>query len=447
MAARTTSATVANVAQRPLKNPLRVAGLIPFPVQAREPEMDDPSPEPRLSGPKLRQMQISQFVQWLRTHTNKHKRPFSERAIEDYAETAHVLDRWMAGHDPDGDFTACDTDLLNRFFADYLSTHTQGGTNTRQRNLHHLFKWLARAHGHPDPWTADLVRYGPSEVPPSTLALELIQDLLQITGNGSAKGFADIRDHAIIRMLTEGVRREELAQQQITDLPENLIQTPYVRVVPLKGDRASSQGRLVPLSMATANALASYLRARQSHKLTQSSALWLGSRNRGRMTGSGVYQMLQRRAEQAGYNPVIRPHQFRHTFANDWQMGRIASGASFRRLCQHALPAPQRAALPGTERPGARDGAGDLRLHGQPGSDATMMRQVRLRCKHHWSVRRCFDASDGAWPGWTHQRQVPCAVARRRRCRAGAGAGLVRGREPEVTTRPDLGCVTFCCVS
>jgi site-specific recombinase XerD len=64
--------------------------------------------------------------------------------------------------------------------------------------------------------------------------------------------------------------------------------------------------------MATANALASYLRARQSHKLTQSAALWLGSRNRGRMTGSGVYQMLQRRAEQAGYQPVIRPHQFRH---------------------------------------------------------------------------------------------------------------------------------------
>jgi hypothetical protein len=31
---------------------------------------------------------------------------------------------------------------LNRFFADYLKAHTQGGTNSLQRNLAHLFEWL-----------------------------------------------------------------------------------------------------------------------------------------------------------------------------------------------------------------------------------------------------------------------------------------------------------------
>jgi len=29
--------------------------------------------------------------------------------------------------------------------------------------------------------------------------------------------------------------------------------------------------------------------------------------------------MLKRRAEQAGYEPDVHPHQFRHTFANDWR--------------------------------------------------------------------------------------------------------------------------------
>jgi integrase/recombinase XerD len=90
-----------------------------------------------------------------------------------------------------------------------------------------------------------------------------------------------------------------------------------VRVLPLKADRASSQGRLVPLSLATARALAAYLRARRSHRQARLPALWLGTRNRGPMTGSGVYRMLHRRALQAGYEPVVRPHQFRHTFAND----------------------------------------------------------------------------------------------------------------------------------
>ena len=32
----------------------------------------------------------------------------------------------------------------------------------------------------------------------------------------------------------------------------------------------------------------------------------------------GLYRMLRRRAEQAGYEPAVHPHMFRHTFANDW---------------------------------------------------------------------------------------------------------------------------------
>jgi hypothetical protein len=49
--------------------------------------------------------------------------------------------------------------------------------------------------------------------------------------------------------------------------------------------------------------------------------------------------MLKRRAEQAGYEPDVHPHQFRHTSANDWQMGRIASDASFGSWGECALPA------------------------------------------------------------------------------------------------------------
>lgn len=315
-------------AKRPaLKDPLRTptAGIPRLGTAdtrfdfERTPTMD-------LSGPDLRKMEISEFSEWLRTQTNKNKLPFQERAIDVYAETARTLDRWMDRNGIDGDFTACDTALLNRFFADYRKAHTQGGTNTRQRNLHHLFKWLAKVHRHPDPWTEDLVRYGPSDVPPSTLARELISDLLELTGNGAATDFADARDYALIRMLTEGVRREELARMELGDLPEDLIASPFVRVIPLKGDRASTQGRIVPLSMATARALAAYVRIRRSHRHAELDALWLGTRNRGPMTGSGVYRMLHRRALEAGYKPIVRPHQFRHTFANDWLDGGGSEG-------------------------------------------------------------------------------------------------------------------------
>lgn len=317
------------------KSPLRSATMT---AALGAPPTDEPNRQPRpreVTAQQLRQMQISEFIAWLRTQTNKHKRPFQEETIIGYAETARALDRWMTEQEIDGDFTACDTAVLNEFFTAYRNSHTQGGTNTRQRNLHHLFAWLAKKYGHPDPWTPELVRYGPVKSRPSTLAEEFIRDLLEITGGGKATRFVDVRDHAMIRMLTEGVRREELAQQEISDLSEDLIARPFVRVVPLKGAREFTQGRLVPLAMASAQALTAYLRARRSHRLAASPALWLGSRNRGPMTGLGVYQMLQRRAEEAGYEPDVHPHQFRHTFAHDWLHGGGSEGDLMRLMGWH----------------------------------------------------------------------------------------------------------------
>jgi len=65
-------------------------------------------------------------------------------------------------------------------------------------------------------------------------------------------------------------------------------------VVPLKGARDFSQGRLVPLMVNSAGALIACLRARRTHRQAGLTALWLGSRNRGPMTGSGIYQMMPR---------------------------------------------------------------------------------------------------------------------------------------------------------
>jgi len=171
---RTATSNPAGEGSRPArKSPLRtaiLAGFDPGPALSADAEgAITASVQPReISADRLRQMAISEFSAWLRTQTNKHKRKFQEQTISDYAEAARVLDRWMTQEDIDGDFTACDTAMLNLFFAAYIKDHTQGGTNTRQRNLHHLFKWLTKVYGHQDPWTPDLVRYGPAKSWPST---------------------------------------------------------------------------------------------------------------------------------------------------------------------------------------------------------------------------------------------------------------------------------------
>jgi integrase/recombinase XerD len=263
-------------------------------------------------------MMISGFEQWLRSRTNKQKRAFHEDTILAYAKAARALDTWMTDHDVDGDFTACDTALLNRFFRDYHDAHTRGGTNTKQRNLRHLFTWLEADYDHPHPYTDELSRYAASAGRPSTLSADFIKDLLVVTGGGHGRSFADIRDHALIRVLTEGLRRTEITEMRMTDLPLDLVSQRLIRVVPLKGARAEEAGRLVLIAPATARAMAAYLRARRYHRLAESLSVWLGLRNSGPLDGTGLYRMLQRRADQAGYEPAVHPHMFRHNFANDW---------------------------------------------------------------------------------------------------------------------------------
>jgi integrase len=153
---------------------------------------------------------------------------------------------------------------------------------------------------------------------------EFIDDLLDVTGGGRARDFETARDHAIIRILrSEGIRRMELLGMVMHALPADVIQNPTFRLVPLKDARAAGEGRLVMLAPSTARALALYLRARRHHPLADSDWVWLGTRGRGRLQGTGIRRILIRRAEQAGYAGVT-PHQFRHTFSDAW----LKSGGS-----------------------------------------------------------------------------------------------------------------------
>ena len=62
-------------------------------------------------------------------------------------------------------------------------------------------------------------------------------------------------------------------------------------------------------------ALDRYLRKRSAHKDAELPYLWLGIK--GRMSESGIRQIIQRRGRQAGLG-AIHPHQLRHSFAHAW---------------------------------------------------------------------------------------------------------------------------------
>ena len=161
--------------------------------------------------------------------------------------------------------------------------------------------------------------------------------------------------------------------------------------------------RSVKIGHQAARSLDRYLRARARHAQAHRPQLWLGVNNRGPLTATGIYQIVARRGRQCGLN--VYPHRFRHHFSHTWQMGRIASGASFGTSREHALPAAQRAALrcPGLQ--GAPRSYDDLGLHGLPGSDATMMRLIPLRGVHHSCACWHRDASGSSRLHRVHRRR------------------------------------------
>jgi integrase len=120
--------------------------------------------------------------------------------------------------------------------------------------------------------------------------------------------FDQRRDTAIVRLFVDsGMRLNELASLRVADI--DLDQD--VALVVGKGRRP----RACPYGARTAQAIDRYLRLRSRHPAAAEPWLWLGKK--GRMTDSGIAQMLRRRGEEAGIDG-LHPHQLRHTFAHAW---------------------------------------------------------------------------------------------------------------------------------
>jgi site-specific recombinase XerD len=232
-------------------------------------------------------------------------RNLAETTITHYTSSVdQLLDHAHArGHDP----------LTREAIEEYLGTLARerkpATVSFRYRALQQFTKWLADEKELP---TDLMARMRPPQVPEQPVPVltdDQMRALLATCAKG--KGFVDRRDHAIMRMfLDTGMRLAELAGLRVGDLDLDVHQVAHVT-------GKSRRDRACPFGAKTAQALDRYLRVRARHKLADTPHLWLAEKNRPAMTPSGIRQMITRRGRQAGVDGV-HPHQFRHTFANEW---------------------------------------------------------------------------------------------------------------------------------
>jgi site-specific recombinase XerD len=202
---------------------------------------------------------------------------------------------------------------IEAFIIDQLEAHSPSTAAGRYRYLQQFWRWVVEEGeiaGSP------MAGMSPPTIPERPVPVYERGELRALLKATEGTGFEARRDHALIRMfIATGVRLGEMAGMRL----DSLARDEQSVLVVGKGDR----GRWVPYSDKAATALDRYLRERRRSPQAGLDWLWVGQR--GRLTASGITQVLRRRARQAGLTDV-RPHRFRHTFAHEALDAGMAEG-------------------------------------------------------------------------------------------------------------------------
>ena len=229
----------------------------------------------------------------------------SPRTIETYTESVRQLHAFLVDKAMPTDVTKIRREHVEAFIESLLEKFKPATANNRYRGVASFFKWAAEEGEVP---STPMAKMKPPRVPEPETPVVAEDQLRKLLKACDGKDLEARRDTAIIRLfLDSGMRCAELVHMTIEDI--DLDQD--VAYVVGKGRRP----RACPFGSKTSQAIDRYLRLRRSHPHGAGPALWLGLR--GKMTESGIRQMLEKRAQQAGIDHV-HPHQLRHTFAHAW---------------------------------------------------------------------------------------------------------------------------------
>lgn len=240
---------------------------------------------------------IASFGRWLR-FANK-----SENTITIYVGAARKFAGWLIEHDVQ-DWAEVTNEHVREFIISILETRSAGYASNLFRALQQFFKWWAAEEERPNPMAGLIPPMLPEQETP-VLREEQLKALLK---SCEGKEFVQRRDCAIIYLfLDSGLRRAELAELRVGD-----VDLDHREVTVLgKGRRT----RTVSFGRKAAWALDRYITERARHRWASLEPLWLGEKNKGPMTASGIFQMIQRRGERLGIDGM-HPHQLRHTWAH-----------------------------------------------------------------------------------------------------------------------------------
>jgi site-specific recombinase XerD len=229
----------------------------------------------------------------------------STHTVRAYTSALRYFGDFLAGRGMPLAVESITREHIQEYLTGVIGTKSANTAANRHRSLKIFFDWLVlEGELHESPMRNVKTPAVP-EQPPAVLDDDALRKLLKTC---EGRDFQERRDLALIRLLIDtGMRRAECAGLRVEDIDLDH----NVAIVLGKGRRQ----RACPFGKKAALAIDRYLRARAQHRDADRAELWLGIR--GPLTQNGVFEVVLRRADEAGIEHV-HPHLFRHTFAHSW---------------------------------------------------------------------------------------------------------------------------------
>lgn len=229
----------------------------------------------------------------------------SPKTITSYLTGGHQLLDYLTAAGMPTEVASIRREHVEAFIEHLLGRYRPSTAATRYRDLQQMFRWLVDEGEIAD---SPMARMRPPKLDEAPVPIVSPADLKTLLAACDGRSFEDRRDTAILRtFITTGARLAEIANLRPQDVDLDRRELWVVG----KGRKA----RVLALGNKAIKAIDRYQRIRARHKAADEDWLWLGPK--GRLTDSGIAQMLKRRCREAGLD-AIHPHQLRHTFAHDW---------------------------------------------------------------------------------------------------------------------------------
>jgi site-specific recombinase XerC len=232
----------------------------------------------------------------------------SPKTIRGYGEAVRLFDGFLADMGMPRLAANIRREHCEAFIEGQLERWQPATAVARYSPLRRFFDWLVEEG---EISASPMARMPKPKVPEHVVAFPTPGELKAVLGT-CGKDFTGRRDEAILRtFISTGCRLAELAGLRYT--PSSV----ETNDLDLDGERVRLMGkgrrqRISHLDRQAVRALDRYLRLRSGRLDADSQWLWLGKK--GRLTDSGISQMVKQRGQAAGID--LHPHMLRHYYAH-----------------------------------------------------------------------------------------------------------------------------------